>query len=796
MKQPGLCAAHGTAVPLRGVDVTGELLGAHARVAVRQRYLHTEAAPIEAVYTFPLPVGAALVGFSMTVAGRRIDAVVREREAAFRAYDAAVVAGHGAALLEKQRDDVFTATVGNLLPGEAVEVELVYLQRLRADEGALRWVIPTLVAPRYIPGQPQGDRRGHGTADPTDRVPDADLVTPPVAAVDYRLTLDLALDLGCALRVESPSHALTVEHDGTRARVRLAGAALDRDVVVIARDVREVPLAGAVAHRGSDGRGYFALGVTPDLFDARRAAPLDVVFVLDRSGSMGGASITEARSALRLCLRQLREGDRFAVVAFNERESWFARGLAPFTQASLEGADRWVATLEASGGTEVLRPLVHAVTMAPDGVVVLLTDGQVGNEAEVVAAVLEARRTTRVFSLGIGTNVSEGLPRELARRTHGEVECIHPGERVDDKVVAVFARAVAARVTGVRVAFEGVTASELAPAEAPDLVDGEPWSLLGRYDAPGDGLARITGTRGGEPFALEVPLGLPAEAARPALAKLWAAERVRDLEGATITDPRRTAAMRERIVALAVEHGVASRHTSFVLVEEREGARVGVAAPETRVVPVSAPARSSLPPAGSPGIARWDPVSRSVVYESGRPSAPTGGPSPKKRSYFAEAKARTAAGRAAPVARMRSVAAPPAARDVEAWKALLEAQLAGGLWGAAGADDAARMRDTAEALVTLVRQGVTSTHPLYGPQMRKAVEALIALVAAGVGSPALAAWALAVCALVSDGARTAKAIGRVAAARGGLAGFTGATVDHAALRRELDALGQAARAAP
>ena len=204
MNHTGLYSKNGVAIPLKGVEVEGEVLGAHARVRVRQRYCNESRAAVEAVYTFPLPADATLTAFAMTCAGRRMEGAVKEREAAFRQYDDAVVAGHGAALLEQERPDVFTATVGNLLPGEETLVEVEYVQRVSADEGSLRWMIPTLVAPRYIPGSPGGDRTAHGESAPTDRVPDADRVTPPRAAdVPYGLRLDLVFDLGRAVTVAS-----------------------------------------------------------------------------------------------------------------------------------------------------------------------------------------------------------------------------------------------------------------------------------------------------------------------------------------------------------------------------------------------------------------------------------------------------------------------------------------------------------------------------------------------------------------------------------------------------------------
>src|SRR5262249_44842144 len=156
-------------------------------------------------------------------------------------------------------------------------------------------------------------------------------------------------------------------------------------------------------------------------------------------------------------------------------------------------ADAWVQRLAADGGTELLAPMLAAARQAPDGVLVLLTDGQIGNEDEVLREVLAARKSARVYAFGIGTNVSDVLLAELARRTGGAVEQIHPGERIDEKVVAQFARATAARVSETSVAFDGVEAAELAPAEPPPLVDGHPWTVYARVASKGSGQVHVRG---------------------------------------------------------------------------------------------------------------------------------------------------------------------------------------------------------------------------------------------------------------------------------------------------------------
>lgn len=802
-----LLTTQGTPVPLLGVDVGGEVFGAQARVVVRQRYRNAETRPIEAVYTFPLPSDGVLVGFAMECNGRRMIGEVKEREAAFQAYDDAVVQGHGAALLDQERRNVFTANVGNLLPGEETIVEVTYVQRLGADEGALRLSIPTVVAPRYMPGTPSGDRSGHGTQAPTDRVPDADRISPAIGAVRYGLSLGLVFDLGREVTVESPSHAVVVEAlDGHRRRIsfRSETVALDRDVVLLAAGAPGVA-AGIVAERGSGddgqpGDGTFALTVVPDLGgEGTRAPARDVAFVVDVSGSMSGTSIEQAKSALRLCLRHLAEGDRFQVIAFSTSFYLFQPHLVPFTQRTLEEADRWVQSLQAHGGTEMLQPLEAALAAfdkpARDRVIVLLTDGQVGNEAEIVERIAGGAAGARVYGFGIGTAPSDLLLSDLARRTRGAAEMIHPGERIDDKVTAQFARATAPRIEELTVRFIDVDAGELAPAELPSLVDGEPWVVYGRYGQAGHGRVEIRGQRNGERFFLEVPVHLPARAERPGLAALWAAARIRDLEESERKlDGRRAEAQKKRIVALSVEHGVASKYASFIVVERRSGDRRAHGMPETRAVPVHAPAGWAAPQAGAEGarmrsaqvFSKAKGLAQAPAPMAARRSVSLGAPSPpmaaRAFSYGAPPPAPgpmppSSAGHMSPPGAVPGgggVGAPPAPRSVpmspqppprmappststadrdeddgistmvrspapEALEeraqrpkqergdpatVLFQHQLASGLWGGDGREDADRMEATAKALAAAFAAGIDTAHAIYGAQLKKAVQAV------------------------------------------------------------------------
>jgi Ca-activated chloride channel family protein len=740
------------AIPLVAVALEGEVVGARAHVHVEQRYRNKEARPIEAVYTFPLPSDAVVVGFALTAGGREVVAEVREREAAFRAYDDAIAAGHGAALLEQERRNVFTCNVGNVLPGEDVVTAIEYVERLVSDEGTVRMTIPTLVAPRYIPGKPAGNRTAHGVASPTDVVPDADRVSPPTGHVDYRATLDLAVRLGSGATVRCASHPITTRGTGDAVHVSFGSEVvpLDRDIVLAFQSTADgVARPGTLVHKGTDGKGYFTATFVPDLREGLRegaAAPaaLNVVFVLDRSGSMGGASIAEARRALRLCLRNLREGDWFTILAFDDRLEPFSDELVPLTQSTLERADAWIESIDARGGTEMLQPLLWAAKRAPAGVVVLLTDGQVGNEDSIEREVMLARGDARFYCFGIGTNVSDALLGALAKRTHGAVERIYPGERIDEKVVAIFSRAVAARITAVSVTIRGVEVDELAPAPQPDLVDGEPWSIFGCYQGSGLGALEIRGKRGGEKFYVEAPLDFTdGSAMDPIVARFWAAERVRDLESALL-DGRRAESNKARIIQLATLHRIASRYTSFVAVEKRGGERLAQGIPETRVVPVSAPAGWSMvrptPPslggtgptrsAGAPMMAGLAmPMGATPVY-----AAPMGAPAPGQMRAGGKGTPGGPAPAGAPSPAFAGAGAGRPSRSEAAGPDpvadLFARQLASGLWrGAKGDDPHAQVVATLQALRALLAGGLTRESPAlakYGKQLGKTADAVLA----------------------------------------------------------------------
>lgn len=570
-------AAQPEPVALAGVRIDAEIHRFYAKVVVAQRYVNTESDPIEAVYVFPLDEAAALCGFEAVIDDTLVVGEVLDREKAFEKYDDAMEAGHGAYLLDEERPDVLQASIGNLPPGKEVTVRLTYVTELAAEGGRIRFVIPTTVSPRYAPIE---DHRGVGR-------PDAQTLNPPTAlTVPYGLNLSARVVMPDGLTaVESPSHPISVRLAGSEAVVSLGqqDAALDRDFVL------EIEAPGldtphALVERDDDGTEAIGVSFAP-VFETT-SAPAEILFLVDRSGSMGGTSIEEVRRALQLCLRSMIQGCRFNIVGFGSDYHALFPESRPYDQASLDEASRHVAALEADlGGTEILEALQFVLetkrTAELPRQVIVLTDGQVTNTDAVLELAGKHASTSRIFTFGIGAGVSRHLVAGLARAGRGVAEWIHPGERIEPKVLRQFARLLSPALTDVQLEWIGSAGAKVdvtqAPVAIPPVFAGARLSIYAftRGDRPSQ--ARLTANGPSGRLSFDVPIRA-AERAGRTISTLAARARIRELEESSEYLSARGSKQRARredrvkaeIIALSMKYGLLSRETSFVAIERRE----------------------------------------------------------------------------------------------------------------------------------------------------------------------------------------------------------------------------------
>ncbi|MCY1144570.1 VIT domain-containing protein [Actinoplanes sp. Pm04-4] len=599
------------ALPLDRLDVQARISGLVARTVVRTEFVNVHDVALEATYVFPLPDRAAVTGMTMTADERTITAELQERGQAREAYDQAIRAGQRASIAEEERPDVFTMRVGNILPGERVAVELSLVGPLPFEDGEATFRFPLVVAPRYIPGTPlPGTAVGDGWAPDTDAVPDASRITPPVLLPGFpnplRLGITVEVDpAGLELgEVRSSLHTV-FDKDG----VLSIGAdeRANRDFIL------RLPYAGggqtAIAvpdESAEQPEGVYQLVVLPPA-EGAAPRPKDVVLLLDRSGSMGGWKMVAARRAAARVVDTLTAADRFAVLTFDhqvEHPDDLPAGLAEATDRHRFRAVEHLAKATARGGTELLSPLTEGLGLLQasegrDRVLVLVTDGQVGNEDQIVHDVTPLIRSTRIHTIGIDRAVNAGFLGRLAALGAGRAELVESEDRLDEAMDHIHRRIGSPVVTDLRIAATGVQLvdDDRAPARLPGLYPGVPLVVSGRYTGRPAGELVVTGrTRDDREFRTTVPVQQREESAVTAQ---WARARVRDLEDAYAAGDR---SLEERIVATSLRYGVLCRFTAYVAVDSRVVNEGG----ETRRVtqPVELPDGWEAPGSVAPAMMR------------------------------------------------------------------------------------------------------------------------------------------------------------------------------------------------
>lgn len=594
----GMFSAAGNGVALTGVRIVASVTGSGHRTLVEQLFVNREAVAIEAVYTFPLPDGAAVCGFEAVTGDRVLTGVMEELEAGLEKYEEAVRAGEGAFIAEMWRPDVFSTRIGNVKPGQAVLIRLTYVAEAALADRVLRLSFPLTIAPRY--------GTATGTNDLVTAAVESDALNPPhVLAVPYGLDFSATLDVGARIRsVGSPSHGVTVEAgEGSGAwKVRLAGngALMNRDLVLEVQLSHE-PAASARLEAGpAEDEQFIAVDFVPTFEDEEleeRTHSREVVFVLDCSGSMEGPSIEQARLALALCLKSLSEGDRFNICRFGSTHQWMFPAAEVYGQGTLDRALAYLAETGANlGGTELYAPLAEAMTLSdkPSAAapavrdVVLLTDGQVSNEPAIVELARRHKGRVRLFTFGIGSAPSAFLINGLARATRGASEFIAEGERIEEKVLRTFARMNSPRLESLSVDFNTGHAV-LAPRELPALFDGDFASLTARViGRTPPHTVTVSGRLGDKVKRWTVPVFASAggvgstEAAKVGvIGARWVRSRMVELETEGLDSERKGS-----IVSLSKTYGVLCKETTLVAVEHRSLAERTSGMPALRRVPV------------------------------------------------------------------------------------------------------------------------------------------------------------------------------------------------------------------
>jgi len=630
-------------VPLAATEVTADIVSYIASVNVKQIFSNPYAEKIEAVYVFPLPENAAVNDFVMTVGDRRIRGVIRDKEEAKVIYENAKSQGYAASLLEQNRPNIFTQKVANIEPGKQIDVDITYFSTLACSDGEFEFAFPLVVGPRFNPAGFYGGIGAVSTGAPATASgsrsgqPAEQQYLSPGKVSSHKVSITARIDGGGlpVERVRSDSHIISTQR-GTgstagksqshsqgviTATLSPNDASATKDFVLKwklgGNDGKNVRTSVAT-FTGSDGDRYFSmLLLPPERLGTLKRGPVEMVFVLDCSGSMDGRPIEQAVMAADRALRRLEPGDTFQIINFANTASQLGAAPLPATADNIAKGSTYLKSLFAQGGTYMINGLRASLDFPHDPqrlrYVAFLTDGYIGNEAEILTELHGRLGDSRIFSFGVGSSTNRYLLDAMAKVGRGCVAHIAAGDNpvtvmdaftdrvmhpaLTDMQLSINGRVVATAASLGDDALGGPAGIEVFPRQLPDVYVGRPVVITGRIPATSGGDSelnfKVSGRAAG--VQMEFPtkaifgtaearqggLGLTQRAALPAL---WARRKIADMADYAGADARRFA---EEVKAVALRYNLMSAYTSFVAVDSmtRTGGSSGV----TVQVPVPMP---------------------------------------------------------------------------------------------------------------------------------------------------------------------------------------------------------------
>lgn len=405
---------------LKKVKIMGNVIGKFGTFEIEQVYKNNTKDVLEVSYTFPIVETATIVGFEINIGDKVLKGKCKEKEEAKNEYQRNIVKGNSAYMMEQETDNIFKISVGKIDRDEEVTIKIHYIDKFQITDNAIEILMPTLVTPRYKSNITS--KLVYGKVDYT---------------IDFNINIDKSLN---RKSISCSSYKINIIDEDKTERVEVLNYDLSKDFKLNIELKNELS-SNAITSKTIEGNDIIYLFFMPEILDSYEDSEKEYLFIIDVSGSMMGEKLDETKRAVIECLKQLDVGDKFNIIPFeSEFEAMNIKSI-DYNNENIQKAIRYINNLKPLGGTEILNPIKFALyEKNTDKTILLFTDGQVGNEDEIIRYVESNIDRSRIFPFGIDVNVNSSFIRQLAKAGNGKAELIQPKEKIDDKIIRTFAR--------------------------------------------------------------------------------------------------------------------------------------------------------------------------------------------------------------------------------------------------------------------------------------------------------------------------------------------------------------------
>lgn len=405
---------------LKKVKITGNVIGKFGSFEIEQVYKNNTKDVLEVGYTFPIVETATVVGFEINVGDKVLKGKCKEKGGAKKEYQKNIVKGNSAYMMEQETNNIFKISVGKIDRDEEVKVKIQYIDKFEIIDNKIQVLIPTLVTPRYKSNIT--DKLVYGKVDHT---------------IDFNINIIKSLN---RKSIYCPSHKINVIDEDKTERVEVLNYDLSKDFK-LQIELKSELSSNAITSKTKDEKDMIYLSFMPEILDSYEDSEKEYLFIIDVSGSMMGEKLDETKRAVIECLKQLDVGDKFNIIPFESQFEAMNIKSIEYNEENMKKAIEYINKLKPLGGTEILNPIKFALyEKEKDKIILLFTDGQVGNEDEIIRFVENNVNRSRIFPFGIDTNVNSSFIKQLAKAGNGKAELIQPNEKIDDKIIRTFAR--------------------------------------------------------------------------------------------------------------------------------------------------------------------------------------------------------------------------------------------------------------------------------------------------------------------------------------------------------------------
>jgi len=552
-----------------------------AKIELLQTFVNDLGSIGELVYVFPLPHEGSVHGMTMQYQDSIYLAKIYEKEEAKMLYNEALIAGLVAALLIQERPNIFTQKIANIAFGDTAYIKIDISLPLKYRDGEYELAVPTMIADRYM-----------GFTNPGSQ---GDVWNPPANRNGQSLQFNVLFQTGFPIsQIGSPTHPIYFSNLSTEKEILKSQGLIDDNSIVVGSDPAVARLATFQTYPNKDyilrfkrtdtnhdftfasywdqskSEGTFALQLFPDreLFAGDRP-DLELVILMDVSGSQGGWPLEKEKEIVRALLNKVNASDNILLLSFSTVINWaFTPGQAvPATAANIAVAEQFVGRATAGGGTELLSAVTTTLNIPiiseRKRIYVFLTDGFITNEAAILTEIQNHPTGPTIFTFGAGDNLNRYFLDRAAEVGNGVSFVVTSNEVAGPFVDAAWEKIESPQFSNISFNFKGLQTFEIIKPASDKLYIGQPYILFGKYSSGGPFSLTLNAFKEGAPFSsTKNMLGDVQGSINSVVPQIWARQKIRELsleQGST--DDNKNA-----IIDVSLEYQVLSKYTAFLAI--------------------------------------------------------------------------------------------------------------------------------------------------------------------------------------------------------------------------------------